>query len=118
MKRDDKEKAPECISHPEYCFPCMEQQKLEDTEKLMNYSHGKLWVELPSSTSMVTSSHPFGTRSPTRISISVDITDSIHVVKLKIMQRSNIQPIHQELSYRGKVLENAKTVYDCRLVPG
>jgi len=109
----------ECKSSPGYCEECMVVQKMQDIENQMNYSSAKIWIEVPGQSSLASALIPFGGRSQTsRFSLQVSITDTIHIVKCKILERTNVQPINQELRFRGEVLENGKTVYDHKLIPG
>lgn len=52
-----------------------------------------------------------------RINITINIEDTIYDVKIKILQRCNIQLGNQELYYHGVLLENDKNVYDYKIVP-
>eukprot|EP00339_Tiarina_fusa_P004823 CAMPEP_0117070570 /NCGR_PEP_ID=MMETSP0472-20121206/49576_1 /TAXON_ID=693140 ORGANISM="Tiarina fusus, Strain LIS" /NCGR_SAMPLE_ID=MMETSP0472 /ASSEMBLY_ACC=CAM_ASM_000603 /LENGTH=511 /DNA_ID=CAMNT_0004793723 /DNA_START=1154 /DNA_END=2689 /DNA_ORIENTATION=- len=119
IKRKNKDKNIDINATPAFCEECMAVQHIQDIENQMHYHSTKIWIENPPSSpfSAILGFSGKSNQSP-RFAITIDITDTIHVLKLKIMQRANIQPIYQQLTYRGEILENGKTVYDYKLIPG
>ena len=87
----------------------------------MAYVSAKVWIEVPLNTSTFSAISTFAGHQSRpkfqRIPMMINIDDTVHVLKLKIMQSVNIQPVKQQLVYRGEVLENSKTVFDYFIVP-
>eukprot|EP00324_Dicrateria_rotunda_P005386 CAMPEP_0206160314 /NCGR_PEP_ID=MMETSP1474-20131121/6656_1 /ASSEMBLY_ACC=CAM_ASM_001110 /TAXON_ID=97495 /ORGANISM="Imantonia sp., Strain RCC918" /LENGTH=331 /DNA_ID=CAMNT_0053561577 /DNA_START=209 /DNA_END=1201 /DNA_ORIENTATION=+ len=103
---------------PPICEDCYKITEEQETLKKMNYATTKIWIEIPGA-SHISSVLSLGakTSSTQRFPIVVAVDDTIHILKLKIMQKLNIQPIKQQLSYRGEELENTKTIFDYRIIP-
>ena len=104
---------------PAICEECTRRQEELDLEKGMNFLSTKIWIEMPSPSTLSTlSSFGGASRSPPAFALTVNVDDTVHVIKLKIMQAMNIQPAAQQLWFRGQILQNAKSVFDYRLVSG
>ena len=107
---------------PLVCEACLATQEIKDLERKMAFVSTKVWVEVPMTTSTFSAISTFAGHQSRpklqRFPLMINIDDTIHVIKLKIMQSTNIQPVKQQLVYRGDVLDNAKTVFDYLIVPG
>lgn len=82
-------------------------------ERAQSLNNSKIWINLKFVDSLQTQSK----KKDKIVSINVNSSDEVSLVKMKITEATGLSPEQQELSYRGIILEDDKTLLDSIVVP-